>query len=162
MQQYGVYEISKATLTASRNPRYAIGAYEMKLDHNTVVQPLPENAQGAMKIPKVQYNFRNIKEIETLMKDTSIDVMGVVHEVSPISMQMLRTGGEKAKRSIKLRDDSSAEVELTLWGEHADGLGQSSRRCSSKTSTQSWRASARASASLTGRTCPSETTLSWM
>ena len=124
MQQYGVYEISKATLTASRNPRYAIGAYEMKLDHNTVVQPLPENAQGAMKIPKVQYNFRNIKEIETLMKDTSIDVMGVVHEVSPISMQMLRTGGEKAKRSIKLRDDSSAEVELTLWGEHADGLGQ--------------------------------------
>ena len=162
MQQYGVYEISKATLTASRNPRYAIGAYEMKLDHNTVVQPLPENAQGAMKIPKVQYNFRNIKEIETLMKDTSIDVMGVVHEVSPISMQMLRTGGEKAKRSIKLRDDSSAEVELTLWGEHADGLGQKLETCSSRTSTQSWRASARASASLTGRTCPSETTLSWM
>ena len=124
MQQYGVYEISKATLTASRNPKYAIGAYEMKLDHNSIVQPVPENAQGAMKIPKVQYNFRNIKEIESLMKDTTIDVMGVVHEVSPVSMQMLRTGGEKAKRSIKLRDDSGAEVELTLWGEHAESLGQ--------------------------------------
>ena len=123
MQQYGVYEISKATLAASRNPRYAIGPYEMKLDQNSLVQPLPDNAPSAMKIPKVQYNFRNIKEIETLMKDTTIDVMGVVHEVSPVSTIMLRTG-EKAKRSIKLRDDSGAEVELTLWGDHAENLGQ--------------------------------------
>ena len=71
----------------------------MKLDQNSLVQPLPDNAPSAMKIPKVQYNFRNIKEIETLMKDTTIDVMGVVHEVSPVSSLMLRTGGEKAKRS---------------------------------------------------------------
>ena len=50
--------------------------------------------------------------------------MGVFHEFSPVSSLMLRNGGEKAKRSIKLRDDSGAEVELTLWGDHAENLGQ--------------------------------------
>ena len=48
----------------------------------------------------------------------------VVHSVGELATIMKRDGSETNKRSIILRDDSGASVELTLWAPQANEVGR--------------------------------------
>lgn len=50
-----------------------------------------------------------------------MDVCGMVAEVGDCTVLQLKNGRDTQKRSLKLRDDSNAEIELTLWGEVSGG-----------------------------------------
>ncbi|CAL5058144.1 unnamed protein product [Urochloa decumbens] len=74
-------------------------------------------------IPRVQYNFRQISEIENMDNQTVVDLLGVVTSVGPSVMITRKSGTEAQKRTLQLRDMSGRSVEVTLWDNfcHSEG-----------------------------------------
>ena len=115
-----VYEISKASISASRNPKYAIHQYEMKFDQNTVFVECPDAERS---IEKVRYKFKKVADLATAMPGEMADVIGIAYHVGELATIMKRDGGETTKRSVMIRDNSDAAIEFTLWDPHSVELG---------------------------------------
>ncbi|RLN08242.1 hypothetical protein C2845_PM11G04740 [Panicum miliaceum] len=75
-------------------------------------------------IPRVQYNFQQISEIENMDNQLVVDLLGVVTSVGPSVMIMRKNGTEPRKRTLQPRDMSGRSVEVTLWGNFCDIEGQ--------------------------------------
>lgn len=75
-------------------------------------------------IPKVQYSFRQISEIENMDNHTVVDLLGVVTSVGPSVVMTRKDGTQTQKRTLQLRDMSGRSVGLTFWGNFCDVEGQ--------------------------------------
>lgn len=91
--------------------------YELSLMSHTVIEPCVDKND---QVPKIEYNFVKIKEIENVPDKGKIDVLVKCTRVEPCVNQSLRSGKETKKREITVTDDSKAEILLTLWGENAE------------------------------------------
>jgi replication factor A1 len=100
-----VYDISKGTLSTVRNPRFSSHQFEIRLDHNAVVEECADQAAAA-SIKRINYVFKKIAEVEAVAQGAMVDVVAVVHSVGDLNTIMKRDGGETSKRSVILRDDS--------------------------------------------------------
>ena len=122
VQAGAVVTLSRATLKQKRPGPYNTTAHDLEitLDHNSVIQVL----QDDHAIPRQRYALRKIATLAQVPPRTGVDVAGVVDAVGPLSTLTRRDGSEAKKRSVTLRDDSGHSVELTLWGAHAEGLGE--------------------------------------
>ena len=117
-----VYELSKGQIRPVRNPKFSVGEFEMMLDHNTEVREIDDPAVvGSIK--RVNYAFKKIADVDHISSGSLVDVCAVVHHVGELNTIMKRDGGETSKRSITLRDDSGASIELTLWAPQALDIG---------------------------------------
>jgi len=96
--------------------------HEIILDASTSYIEICSNDD--YNIPRVQYNFRQISEIENMDNQIMVDLLGVVTSVGPSVMIMRKTGTEAQKRTLQLRDMSGRSVEVTLWGNFCDLEGQ--------------------------------------
>jgi|DEB0MinimDraft_12_1074336.scaffolds.fasta_scaffold23113_2 replication factor A1 len=67
-------------------------------------------------IAKQAFEFVKIGDIEEVQLH-SVDVIGVVTDVSEQSSIQLKSGESKNKRTVTLVDQSSCTVTLTLWGD---------------------------------------------
>ena len=117
-----VYDISKGTLSTVRNPRYSNHQFEIRLDHNAVVEECADHS-AASAIKRVNYVFKKIAEVEAVPQGAMVDVVAVVHSVGDLNTIMKRDGGETSKRSVMLRDDSGASIELTMWAPQSVDVG---------------------------------------
>jgi replication factor A1 len=67
-------------------------------------------------INKKSFDFTSISDIESTSLRT-VDVIGVVTEVSEQSSITLKSGESKNKRTVTIVDRSSCTVTITLWGD---------------------------------------------
>jgi replication factor A1 len=117
-----VYDVSKASLGTVRNPQFSKHPFEIKLDQNSVVEECLDN-QATAAIKRIHYDFKKITEVDTVPAGNMVDVVAVVHSVGDLNTIMKRDGSETSKRSVILRDDSGASIELTLWAPQAVEIG---------------------------------------
>jgi len=54
-----------------------------------------------------------------MIQQQTVDVIGFVLEVQPVSQIVLRDGNAKDKRQVMIGDDTSKMIGVTLWGDAA-------------------------------------------
>ncbi|XP_061357721.1 replication protein A 70 kDa DNA-binding subunit A-like [Gastrolobium bilobum] len=117
-----VYLISKGSLKpAQKNFNHLKNEWEILLDSTSTVELCPDE-DGS--IPKQQFSFRPISEIENVDSNSILDIIGVVTSVNPSVPILRKNGMETQRRILNLKDSSGRSVELTLWGEFCNREGQ--------------------------------------
>ncbi|KAK4291892.1 hypothetical protein Pmani_035302 [Petrolisthes manimaculis] len=113
-----VFFITSATLkTANKQYSNLNNEYEMSFNRTTEVTSCHESSA----IPTMQFSFVSFDQLETLDKDSIVDVIGVCKETLDMSSVTQRsTGRELKKRDLQLLDSTNREVRLTLWGSQAE------------------------------------------
>jgi replication factor A1 len=66
--------------------------------------------------------FTKIDLIKDQFANTTIDVIGVVMEVQPISSIQIKTGGSKERQGITIADETGASITVTVWGDYCRTL----------------------------------------
>jgi replication factor A1 len=90
--------------------------YELTFERDTVV----EKAEDQENVPQVRFNFTNIADLQTVEKDSTIDVIGVLKDVGEVSQITSKsTSRPYDKRELTLVDNSNFSVRLTIWGKTA-------------------------------------------
>ncbi|EOA15986.1 hypothetical protein CARUB_v10004104mg [Capsella rubella] len=117
-----VYLISRGSLRpAQKNFNHLPNDYEIMLDNaSTIKQCYEEDAV----IPRHQFHFRIIGDIESMENNSIIDVIGIVSSISATVVIMRKNGTETQKRSLQLKDMSGRSVEVTMWGDFCNAEGQ--------------------------------------
>ncbi|XP_077234828.1 replication protein A 70 kDa DNA-binding subunit A-like [Tasmannia lanceolata] len=117
-----VYLISKGSLKQSqKNFNHLNNEWEIFLESTSTIQPCLEEDNS---IPRQQFNFRPISDIEGMDSNSMVDVIGMVSLINPSSTIMRKNGTETHKRTLQLKDMSGRSVELTLWGSFCNAEGQ--------------------------------------
>ncbi|KAG2718006.1 hypothetical protein I3843_03G198700 [Carya illinoinensis] len=117
-----VYLISKGSLKpAQKNYNHLKNEWEIFLETSSTVELCPEEDDS---IPKQQFSFRPISEIESADNNSILDIIGVVISVNPSVPILRKNGMETQRRILNLKDGSGRSVELTLWGEFCNREGQ--------------------------------------
>lgn len=117
-----VYMISRGSLKpAQKNFNHLKNEWEIFLEATSTVE-LCEEEDGS--IPKQQFSFRSISEIETADSNSILDVIGIVVSVNPSVPILRKNGMETQRRTLNLKDGSGWSVELTLWGDFCNNEGQ--------------------------------------
>jgi replication factor A1 len=98
-----VYCVGKFTLKMA-NPRYSRlnNDYEISIQSDSVVEEVDDDAEIQQQV----FAFRTIKQVETTKPEVSIDIIGIVTGVGPISSITTKKGNDLNKRVISLFDDS--------------------------------------------------------
>ena len=118
-----VYLISRGSLKPAQKKYNTLNHdYEITLDIGLSTVEVCSDDDNS--IPRLQYNFRQISELENMANETIVDLLGVVTSVSPSATIMRKIGTETRKRSIQLKDLSGRSIEVTLWGYFCDVEGQ--------------------------------------
>lgn len=118
VQPGSIISLSRASLKPKRPGPFNATSHDLEitLEAGSVLQVLPDVAA----IPRQRYALRKIAALADAAPRTNVDVCGVVEAVAQPTSITRRDGSEARKRSVTLRDDSGAAVELTLWGAFAD------------------------------------------
>jgi replication factor A1 len=90
--------------------------YELTFERDTLV----EKAEDHESVPQVRFNFTSIGDLQSVEKDTTIDIIGVLKEVSDVQQITSKsTNKPYDKRELTLVDESGFSVRLTIWGKTA-------------------------------------------
>ncbi|XP_014501619.1 replication protein A 70 kDa DNA-binding subunit A [Vigna radiata var. radiata] len=117
-----VYMISKGSLKpAQKNFNHLKNEWEILLESTSTVELCPDEDDS---IPRQQFSFRPISDIENVDNNSILDVIGVVTSVNPSVPILRKNGMETQRRILSLKDTSGRNVELTLWGEFCNREGQ--------------------------------------
>ncbi|PIN19838.1 hypothetical protein CDL12_07480 [Handroanthus impetiginosus] len=117
-----VYVISKGSLKpAQKNFNHLKNEWEIFLETTSSVDLCPDEDAS---IPRQQFSFRPISEIENVESNSILDVIGVVVTVNPSVPILRKNGMETQRRILNLKDQSGRSVELTLWGDFCNREGQ--------------------------------------
>ncbi|EEF48016.1 replication factor A 1, rfa1, putative [Ricinus communis] len=117
-----VYLISKGSLKpAQRNFNHLKNEWEIFLEATSTVDLCPD---GDNSIPKQQFTFKTISEIENVENNSILDVIGIVISVNPSVPILRKNGMETQRRILNLKDGSGRNIELTLWGDFCNKEGQ--------------------------------------
>ena len=63
------------------------------------------------------YSFTQISQLKTCQNSMTVDVVGVVADVSTITAIKLKSGDNKDRLNIVIADDTNTSVSVTVWGE---------------------------------------------
>ncbi|XAR70718.1 hypothetical protein NMG60_11027679 [Bertholletia excelsa] len=117
-----VYLISRGSLKPAQKAfNHLRNDHEIFLESTSMVQPCLDDDNS---IPRQQFHFRPIIDVESMDNNSILDVIGVVSSITPSTSIMRKNGTETQKRALQLKDMSGRSVELTLWGNfcNAEGL----------------------------------------
>ena len=116
-----VFYITSGNLKAA-NKQYSNlnNDYELTFRDTTEVHPCTEESELA-NIPTLSFNFCQIGQLNASLKDTTVDIIGVVKSATDVAtITSSKTGKELIKRDLVMVDKSLTEVNLTLWGTTAE------------------------------------------
>lgn len=117
-----VYVISKGSLKpAQKNFNHLKNEWEIFLETSSTVDLCPDEDTS---IPRQQFSFRSISEIENAENNSILDVIGIVINVNPSVPILRKNGMETQRRILNLKDQSGRSVEFTLWGDFCNREGQ--------------------------------------
>ncbi|KAK5558604.1 Replication factor A protein 1 [Exophiala xenobiotica] len=93
--------------------------YELHFEKDSTV----EKAEEQDDVPQVRYNFTGIADLQSVEKDTTIDVIGVLKDIGETSQITSKTTSKPYdKRELTLVDDTGYSVRLTIWGKVASSF----------------------------------------
>ncbi|KAK7893040.1 Replication factor A protein 1 [Exophiala xenobiotica] len=93
--------------------------YELHFEKDSTV----EKAEEQDDVPQVRYNFTGIADLQSVEKDTTIDVIGVLKDIWETSQITSKTTSKPYdKRELTLVDDTGYSVRLTIWGKVASSF----------------------------------------
>ena len=121
IQEGNVYYISSPARVQIAKKQFSNlnNDYEITFERETVV----EKAEEQDGVPQVRFNFTGIGDLQTVEKDTTIDVVGVLKDVSEVSQITSRTTSKPYdKRELGLVDNTGFSVRLTVWGKTASSF----------------------------------------
>ncbi|TDL24921.1 replication factor-A protein 1 [Rickenella mellea] len=118
LQEGKVYYISKARVNLAKKKFSNLpNEYELALEKNTEI----EECLDQSNLPTVKYNFIPLSNLESIEKDATCDVIGVVKEASALGEIVSKTTHrELKKRELTIVDRSGYSVRVTLWGKQAE------------------------------------------
>lgn len=116
LQEGKVYYVSKARIQPSK-PQFSNlkHPYELQLDRDTVV----EECFDVTDVPKMNFNFIKLNNMDTQEPNSNVDVLGVIQIVNPHFELVSKSGKKFDRRDITIVDDSGFSISLGLWGEQA-------------------------------------------
>ncbi|KAE8321404.1 hypothetical protein BDV39DRAFT_185810 [Aspergillus sergii] len=117
-EEGGVYYISSpcGVKIAKKQFTNLNNDYELTFERDTVV----EKAEDQADVPQIRFSFTTIGDLQSVEKDTTIDVIGVLKEVAEVSQIMSKTTNKPYnKRELTLVDSTGFSVRLTVWGSTA-------------------------------------------
>ncbi|KAI1816364.1 replication factor-A protein [Poronia punctata] len=114
LQEGQVYYISNCRVNMAKKQFSNLpNDYELAFERETLI----EKAEDQASVPQVRFNFVNISELQSVDKEATVDVIGVLKEVGEVSQIVAKTTGKPyEKRELTLVDDSQFSVRLTIWG----------------------------------------------
>jgi replication factor A1 len=117
LQEGQVYYISTCKVNLAKKQFSNLpNDYELVFERETTI----EKAEDQASVPQVRFNFLNIAELQSVEKDATVDVVGVLKDVGEVSQIVAKsTGKPYDKRELTLVDDSQFSVRLTIWGKTA-------------------------------------------
>lgn len=93
--------------------------YELTFERDTVV----EKAEEQDGVPQVRFNFTPIGDLQSVEKDTTTDVVGILKDVGETSQIVAKTTSKPYdKRELGLVDQTGFSVRLTIWGKTASNF----------------------------------------
>lgn len=93
--------------------------YELTFERDTVI----ELADDQTNVPQVRFNFCGIQALQDVVKDTTVDVIGVLQKAGEVeTFNSAKTQKDYSKRELTMVDDSGFSVRVTLWGQTATGF----------------------------------------
>lgn len=87
--------------------------YCLTLDYSTVVEPCGDD----MHIKEDGFSFTELAKIEQILQNCTVDIIGILLEVGMTGSINLRDGGQRAKRTLLVGDESNLSISVTLWGD---------------------------------------------
>nr|XP_043630377.1 replication protein A 70 kDa DNA-binding subunit A-like [Erigeron canadensis] len=117
-----VYYISKGSIKPAQKAfNHLKNDHEITLDYSSTVQPCFDDDTS---IPRQQFHFCSIGEIENMDTNNILDIIGVVSSIKPSQALMTKNNVETQKQVLTLRDGSGRSIDLTLWGNFCNVEGQ--------------------------------------
>lgn len=114
LQEGKVYYVSKARVNAAK-PQFSrlSHPYELSLDRDTMIEECFDNTDN---VPKLNFNFTKLSQVQKAEPNTVIDVIGVLREVKPaFQITAKSTGKPFDRRDIAIVDDSNFSITVGLW-----------------------------------------------
>jgi len=118
LQEGKVFYISTPCLIKLANKKFnnLKNDYEITFEKDTQV----ETAKDQSNVPQQKYHFTSIEDLQNVMKDTTVDCLGVLKESGEVNEIMSKTTNRPySKREVTLVDQTRHQVRLTLWGDSA-------------------------------------------
>lgn len=116
IQEKKVYKFSKGQVKiANRRFNHLPNDYEIAFGNETTIQEVAEDDS----IQQIKFVFVPIDNLKNIQPNKHIDLLGNVHNVSPLSKLTSKAGKELTKRTMTIVDESLLSVEVTLWNERA-------------------------------------------
>lgn len=122
LQEGQVYYISNPCRVSLAKKQFSnlSNDYELAFERDTQI----EKAEDQSSVPQVRFNFvSNIQELQTIEKDATVDIVGVLKEVGDVSEIISKASGKPyQKRELTLVDESHFSVRCTIWGQAANNF----------------------------------------
>lgn len=114
----GMYVISQGKVKFANKKFTSVKhAYELTLNADSHVIPV----ESVDSVPRIRFDFTPIDHIQEAKKDDMLDIIAVIVSSKPVTQVNTRKG-ETSRRNIVVADNSGRSIELTLWGDQADGF----------------------------------------
>lgn len=120
-QEGGVYYISSPCRVQIAKKQFSnlSNDYELAFERDTQVEKAEEDGE----VPQVKFSFTQISDLQSVEKDTTIDIIGVVKEVGETNQITSKTTSKPYdKRDLTLVDDTGYSIRLTIWGKTASSF----------------------------------------
>ena len=116
VQEKKVYAFSQGRVKMA-NARYnnCSSQYEISLGRESNITEVHDDMSHIV----IPYNRTRIDQLATVTLPNTVDVMGVVKSFQPCSEITSKKGMPLTKRDVVLVDETSTEIKMTLWGDHA-------------------------------------------
>lgn len=117
LQEGKVFYVSRARINPARSQFATLNhPYEISLDRDTEIS----ECDDAADVPKLQYKFVALSEIQNLQVNAIVDVIGIIKEIEPSFQITLKTTGKPYdRRNVVLVDQSKFSINLGLWNKMA-------------------------------------------
>ncbi|KAK3181146.1 Replication factor A protein 1 [Lecanicillium sp. MT-2017a] len=121
LQEGSVYYISSPCRVSLAKKQFTNlpNDYELAFERDTVI----EKAEDQTNVPQVRFNFCTIQELQSVEKENTVDMIGVLKEAGEVSeIVSKKTGNPFQKRELTMVDDTGYSVRVTIWGKTASSF----------------------------------------
>lgn len=117
LEEGKVYYVTRARINQAK-PQFShlSHPYELSMDKDTEITECFDSSD----VPKINFNFTKLDQIQNSEPNTIIDVIGVLKEVNPVfQITAKSTGKPFDRRNITIVDDSNFAITVGLWNQTA-------------------------------------------
>ena len=117
LQEGSVFMLSKCRVNIAKKQFSNVNnEYELMFERDTEIIP----CEDAQDVPQIKFQFLPLSQLDTVEKDATVDVIGVIKEINePSEITSKTTSKPYSKRDITIVDESGFSVKMTLWGKLA-------------------------------------------